>query len=88
MQTTIEAPELLKRQMELERVLKHFPGILAAEERELLRLRKWLSQVPETTRAVIHIARALRRSLPELHAENVETWLEIDGSYAAPISNC
>jgi hypothetical protein len=44
------------------------------EERELLAVRRRLGKFPEATQAVAQVAHALRRSIPDLNADEVESW--------------
>ena len=74
MDTITEALTLMKRQVELEATLRQSGAVHVTEERELLALRRRLGKFPEATQAVAQAAHALRRSIPELNANEVESW--------------
>jgi hypothetical protein len=74
MQTVNQALQLLKRQVEIENAMRRPGGIRITEEQELHGLRLQLQQFPEAMQAVIGTARALRRSVTDLSAQEVETW--------------
>jgi hypothetical protein len=74
METVNEALVLLKRQAELEAAMKQPGGIRITEEQELHLVRRRLENFPEAMRAVIEAAHALRRSVSEVSAQEVETW--------------
>lgn len=74
METVNEALGLLRRQAEIEAAMKREGGIRLTEEQELVVLRRRLSRVPEAMRAVIQATHALRRSVTEVTAEDVESW--------------
>jgi hypothetical protein len=74
MQTVHEALNLLKRQAELEAVMKHPGEIRLTEEQELHVVRQQLLRFPEAMQAVIQAAHALRRPVTEVSAYDVESW--------------
>lgn len=74
MRTVNQALQLLKRQVEIENAMRRPGGIRITEEQELHVVRLQLQQFPEAMQAVIGTARALRRSVTDLSAQEVETW--------------
>jgi hypothetical protein len=75
MDTISEALILIKRQVELEATLKESGTVHVTEERELHALRRRLTKFPEATQAVVQAAHGLRRSIAELRADEVESWV-------------
>ena len=74
MKTVEETLNLLKRQMELEAVMRHKGGFRISEEQELRALKQRLAEYPEAIRAVLQASHALRRPLTEIGAHDVESW--------------
>jgi hypothetical protein len=74
MQSVDEALRLLKRQAELETAMKQRGGARIIEEQELHRVRRRLADSPETARAIVQAAQALRRPIDELSASEVQQW--------------
>jgi hypothetical protein len=74
MQSVDEALRLLKRQAELETAMKQRGGIRIIEEQELHLVRRRLADSPETARAIVKAAQALRRPIDELSAGEVQRW--------------
>lgn len=74
MQTVEETLKLLKRQMELETVIRHKGGFRISEEQELRALKQRLAEYPEAIRAILQASHALRRPLTEIGAHDVESW--------------
>jgi hypothetical protein len=72
--TVNEALGLLKRQAELENAMKQPGGIRITAEQELHLVKRRLTEFPEATHAVIQAAHALRRSVTEVSASEVESW--------------
>ena len=68
METVSEALSLLNRQLEIEAAMKRPGGIRITEERELLALRRQLSQCPDHIREVVQQEHASR--LQMLQKEN------------------
>ena len=78
MQSVDEALRLLKRQAELETAMKQRGGIRIIEEQELHLVRRRLADSPETTRAIVQAAQALRRPIDELSASEVQRWAGVE----------
>jgi hypothetical protein len=74
MQTVEEALTLMRRQAALEAAMKQPGGIRIIEERELHIVRHRLTEFPDATRFVLEAARALRRSIVELSASDIDRW--------------
>ncbi len=74
MQTVEETLKLLKRQVELEAVIRQKGGFRISEEQELRALKQRLAEYPEAIRAVLQASHALRRPLTEIGAHDVESW--------------
>lgn len=74
METVNEALGLLQRQAKLEAAMKQPGGIRITEEQELHVVRRLLSNYPEAMHAVVQAAHALRRSVTEVTAADVESW--------------
>jgi hypothetical protein len=74
MQAVDETLVLLKRQAVLEAAMKQRGGIRVTEERELHVVRQRLDDFPDAMRTVVQAARALRRSITELSASDVQLW--------------
>ena len=78
MQSVDEALRLLQRQAELETAMKQRGGIRIIEEQELHVVRRRLADSPDTARAIVQAAVALRRPIGELSAREVEMWAGAD----------
>jgi len=78
MQSVDEALRLLQRQAELETAMKQRGGIRIIEEQELHIVRRRLADSPDTARAIVQAAVALRRPIGELSASEVATWAGAD----------
>jgi hypothetical protein len=73
METVSEALSLLNRQLEIEAAMKRPGGIRITEERELLALRRQLSQCPDHIREAVHQAHASRQQMLQAK-EPSERW--------------
>jgi hypothetical protein len=74
MQAVDETLTLLKRQAVLEAAMKQRGGIRVTEEQELHVVRRRLNDFPEAMRTVAQAAQALRRSIADLSASDVQSW--------------
>jgi len=74
MQTIEETLSLLKRQMELETLIRQKEGFRITEEQELRALKRQLAEYPEAIRAVLQASHALRRPITDIGAHDVESW--------------
>jgi hypothetical protein len=57
--------------------MRHPSGIRITEEQELHVVRQQLLRFPEAMQAVVQAAHALRRSVTEVSAHDVESWAAI-----------
>ena len=73
METVSEALSLLDRQLEIEAAMKKPGGIRITEERELLALRRQLSQCPDHIREAVQQAQASRRQVMQKE-QSPERW--------------
>jgi len=78
MHSVDEALSLLQRQAQLETAMKQRGGIRIIEEQELHVVRRRLADSPDTARAIVQAAVALRRPIGELSAREVEMWAGAD----------
>ena len=74
MQTINDTIRLLRRQADLERAMRKPGGIRITEEQELILLKRRLEQYPAAASAVVQAAHALRKSVSEISAHDVESW--------------
>ena len=77
METVNEALSLLRRQAELEQSMKEAGGIRITEEQELLVLKRG-RPIRRAIQTVVQAAHALRRSVTEVTAEDVESWARMN----------
>jgi hypothetical protein len=78
MQTIDDTLALLRRQAEIEAAMKTPTGIRIIQEQELHVIRRQLQQFPAAVQAILQAAHALRKSMTDLSATNVETWVSND----------
>lgn len=74
METVSEALGLLTRQLEIEAAMKRPGGIRITEERELLALRRRLSQCPDHIREAVQQAHAMKRQMTQATENQTERW--------------
>ena len=74
MDTIDETVALIRRQTELELVLMNRTDITPKAERDLLAMRRRLAAHPHAVSAILHTARALRRSPDAVSARDVAAW--------------
>jgi hypothetical protein len=72
--TIDEVVALIRRQTELELELMNSADATPKVERDLLVMRRRLKAHPPAPRAILHIARALGRSLDAVSARDVAAW--------------
>ena len=58
--------------------MKEAGGIRITEEQELLVLKRRLATYPQAIQTVVQAAHALRRSVTEVTAEDVESWARMN----------
>jgi hypothetical protein len=76
-ETVNEALSLLRRQAGLEQSMKEAGGIRITEEQELLVLKRG-RPIRRAIQTVVQAAHALRRSVTEVTAEDVESWARMN----------
>ncbi len=74
MDTIDETVALIRRQTELELELLNGSDITPKAERDLLTMRRRLAAHPHAVSAILHTARALRRSPDAVSARDVAAW--------------
>lgn len=74
MDTIDETVALIRRQTELELELMNRTDITPKAERDLLAMRRRLAAHPHAVSAILHTARALRRSPDAVSARDVAAW--------------
>lgn len=74
MDTIDETVALIRRQAELEMKLMNRSEITPKAERDLLAMRRRLAAHPHALSAILHTARALKRSPDAVSARDVAAW--------------
>lgn len=74
MDTIDETVALIRRQTELELALMNRADITPKAERDLLAMRRQIAAHPHALSAILHTARALRRSPDAVSARDVAAW--------------
>lgn len=74
MDTIDETVALIRRQCELELDLMNRSEITPKAERDLLAMRRRVAAHPHALNAILHTARALKRSPDAVSAQDVAVW--------------